>query len=177
MHVWLLREQSFAYFFHCLFVCVVPWENMNGSIFIRGAAQGETWGGVVFWWVNAGLGGTLESGLSWNCLLNCKVACYHTTSSISRAHTQKMNLFFIFPLLLFFFISPYAVPAEGLGKNRSFSLTSHQLRALTQLACTLLSFERTVRELVKNMSFVDFTEDTPCIKGTIQFHKKHNGTQ
>lgn len=84
-----------------------------------------------------------------------------------------MNLFFIFPLLLFFFISPYAVPAEGLGKNRSFSLTSHQLRALTQLACTLLSFERTVRELVKNMSFVDFTEDTPCIKGTIQFHKKH----
>lgn len=64
------------------------------------------------------------------------------------------------------------MPAEGLGKNRSFSLTSHQLRALTQLACTLLSFERTVRELVKNMSFVDFTEDTPCIKGTIQFHKK-----
>lgn len=52
-------------------------------------------------------------------------------------------------------------------KNRSFSLTSHQLRALTQLACTLLEFERTVRELVTNMIFVDFTEQTPLVKGTI----------
>ncbi|XP_075899969.1 uncharacterized protein KIAA0825 homolog [Nelusetta ayraudi] len=67
-----------------------------------------------------------------------------------------------------------AVPAEGLGKNRSFSLTSHQLRALTQLACTLLSFERTVRELVKNMSFVDFTEDTPCIKGILKKHRQNS---
>lgn len=52
-------------------------------------------------------------------------------------------------------------------KNRSFSLTSHQLRALTQLACTLLGFERTVRELVTNMTFVDCTGETPSIKGTI----------
>lgn len=42
VHVLLLREQSFAYFFHCLFVCDVYWENMNGSIFISGAVQGKT---------------------------------------------------------------------------------------------------------------------------------------
>lgn len=46
-------------------------------------------------------------------------------------------------------------------------MTSHQLRALTQLACTLLEFERTVRELAMNMTFVDFTRETPGIKGTI----------
>lgn len=44
-------------------------------------------------------------------------------------------------------------------------MTSHQLRALTQLACTLLEFERTVRELVTNMTFVDFTGEAPCVKG------------
>lgn len=51
-------------------------------------------------------------------------------------------------------------------KNRSFSLTSHQLRVLTRLACTLLGFERTVSELVTKMTFVDVTGDTPCVKGT-----------
>lgn len=38
---------KFCIFFHCLFVCDVHWENMNRSIFIRGAMQGKTWGGVV----------------------------------------------------------------------------------------------------------------------------------
>lgn len=57
-------------------------------------------------------------------------------------------------------------------KNRSFSLTSHQLRALTQLACTLLEFERTVIELVTNMTFVDFTGETPWVKGTTHSPQK-----
>lgn len=50
-------------------------------------------------------------------------------------------------------------------KNRSFSLTSHQLRALTQLACSLLGFERVVKELVINMTFIDCTGETPSVKG------------
>ncbi|KAA8592898.1 hypothetical protein FQN60_018353, partial [Etheostoma spectabile] len=53
-------------------------------------------------------------------------------------------------------------------KNRSFSLTSHQLRALTQLACTLLGFERIVMELVTNMTFIDCTGETPCVKGILK---------
>lgn len=36
------RGAKFCIFFHCLFVCDVYWENMNGSIFIRGAVQGKT---------------------------------------------------------------------------------------------------------------------------------------
>ncbi|XP_035496073.2 uncharacterized protein KIAA0825 homolog isoform X5 [Scophthalmus maximus] len=51
---------------------------------------------------------------------------------------------------------------------RSFSLTSHQLRALTQLACNLLGFESNVRELVTNMTFIDCTGDTPCLKGILK---------
>ncbi|CAG00399.1 unnamed protein product [Tetraodon nigroviridis] len=43
--------------------------------------------------------------------------------------------------------SIFTGPAVCLVKNRSFSLTSHQLRALTQLACTLLGFERTMQLL------------------------------
>lgn len=50
-------------------------------------------------------------------------------------------------------------------KNRSFSLTSHQLRALTQLACTLLGFESNVKELVTNMTFINCTGDPPSVKG------------
>lgn len=57
-------------------------------------------------------------------------------------------------------------------KNRSFSLTSHQLRALTQLACTLLGFERIVKELVTNMTFIDCTGETPCVKGMTSSPKK-----
>uniref|UniRef100_UPI0037E8A58D uncharacterized protein KIAA0825 homolog n=1 Tax=Semicossyphus pulcher TaxID=241346 RepID=UPI0037E8A58D len=59
-------------------------------------------------------------------------------------------------------------PMELPMKNRSFSLTSHQLRALTQLACTLLGFERTVKELVTNMTFIDCTGETPCVKGILK---------
>lgn len=33
------RGAKFCIFFHSLFVCYVQWENMNGSIFIRGARQ------------------------------------------------------------------------------------------------------------------------------------------
>ncbi|XP_078106613.1 uncharacterized protein KIAA0825 homolog isoform X1 [Sander vitreus] len=63
-------------------------------------------------------------------------------------------------------------PMELPMKNRSFSLTSHQLRALTQLACTLLGFERIVKELVTNMTFIDCTGETPCVKGIL---KKNRG--
>uniref|UniRef100_A0A668TTM9 KIAA0825 n=1 Tax=Oreochromis aureus TaxID=47969 RepID=A0A668TTM9_OREAU len=56
-------------------------------------------------------------------------------------------------------------PLELPTKSRSFSLTSHQLRALTQLACTLLGFESDVKELVTNTIFIDCTGDTPPIKG------------
>ncbi|GLD66872.1 uncharacterized protein AKAME5_001824500 [Lates japonicus] len=59
-------------------------------------------------------------------------------------------------------------PMELPMKNRSFSLTSHQLRALTQLACALLGFENNVKELVTNMTFMNFTEDTPCVKGILK---------
>ncbi|XP_041856259.1 uncharacterized protein KIAA0825 homolog isoform X2 [Melanotaenia boesemani] len=59
-------------------------------------------------------------------------------------------------------------PMELPIKSRSFSLTSHQLRALTQLACTLLRFESEVRELVTNMTFVNCTEDAPSIKGILK---------
>ncbi|TKS78887.1 hypothetical protein D9C73_012286 [Collichthys lucidus] len=59
-------------------------------------------------------------------------------------------------------------PMELPMKNRSFSLTSHQLRALTQLACTLLGFERIVKELVTNMTFIDCTGETPCVKGILK---------
>ncbi|XP_059192899.1 uncharacterized protein KIAA0825 homolog [Centropristis striata] len=63
-------------------------------------------------------------------------------------------------------------PMELPMKNRSFSLTSHQLRALTQLACTLLGFERTVRELVTNMTFIDCTGETPSVKGILKKNKE-----
>ncbi|XP_076585875.1 uncharacterized protein KIAA0825 homolog isoform X1 [Chaetodon auriga] len=59
-------------------------------------------------------------------------------------------------------------PKELPMKNRSFSLTSHQLRALTQLACTLLEFERTVKELITNTTFIDCTRETPCVKGILK---------
>ncbi|KAL7392198.1 hypothetical protein ABVT39_021043 [Epinephelus coioides] len=63
-------------------------------------------------------------------------------------------------------------PMELPMKNRSFSLTSHQLRALTQLACTLLGFERTVKELVTNMTFIDCTGETPCVKGILKKNRE-----
>ncbi|XP_029367115.1 uncharacterized protein KIAA0825 homolog [Echeneis naucrates] len=60
------------------------------------------------------------------------------------------------------------VPMELPIKNRSFSLTSHQLRALTQLACTLLGFETNVKELVTNMTFINCTDDIPSVKGFLK---------
>ncbi|XP_023129482.2 uncharacterized protein KIAA0825 homolog isoform X1 [Amphiprion ocellaris] len=63
-------------------------------------------------------------------------------------------------------------PMELPVKRRSFSLTSHQLKALTQLACTLLRFESDVRELVTNMTFINCTEDSPCVKGILKKNKE-----
>lgn len=74
---------------------------------------------------------------------------------------------FIKHLYYFTFFAVFAAPAESLTKHRSFSLTSHQLRALTQLAGTLLGFERTVRELLAHTTSVDFTGETPGGTGTI----------
>lgn len=70
---------------------------------------------------------------------------------------------FIKPLYYFPFFAVSAAPAERLRKHRSFSLTSHQLRALTQLAGTLLGFERTVRELLS----VEIRGEAPGGKGTV----------
>ncbi|KAJ3603760.1 hypothetical protein NHX12_028501 [Muraenolepis orangiensis] len=59
------------------------------------------------------------------------------------------------------------VPRDG----RSFSLTSHQLAALTQLACTLLQLESSVEELVVNTAHVvHSSQDTPCVKGEHLLH-------
>uniref|UniRef100_A0A1A7Y376 KIAA0825 n=1 Tax=Iconisemion striatum TaxID=60296 RepID=A0A1A7Y376_9TELE len=55
-------------------------------------------------------------------------------------------------------------PVELPVKTRSFSLTSHQLKVLTQLACILLGFESKVRELVTNMTFINYTEDSGKLK-------------
>lgn len=71
-----------------------------------------------------------------------------------------------------YYLPLLAAPAETLTKHRSFSLTSHQLRALTQLAGTLLGFERAVRELLTDATSLDITAETPDIKGTtyLGFH-------
>ncbi|KAK9522617.1 hypothetical protein VZT92_019067 [Zoarces viviparus] len=63
-------------------------------------------------------------------------------------------------------------PMEHPVKNRSFSLTSHQLRALTQLACTLLRFEGIVKELVTNMTVIDCTGETPPVKGILKKNRE-----
>ncbi|KAM4577001.1 uncharacterized protein KIAA0825 homolog isoform 1-T1 [Odontesthes bonariensis] len=60
--------------------------------------------------------------------------------------------------------------------SRSFSLTSHQLKALTQLACTLLGFESNVREVVTNMIFINCTGDTPSVKGILKKREDSNVT-
>ncbi|KAM4578924.1 uncharacterized protein KIAA0825 homolog [Fundulus diaphanus] len=63
-------------------------------------------------------------------------------------------------------------PMELPMKSRSFSLTSHQLRALTQLACVLQGFERDVRELVTNITFIKCIGDTPTLKGILKKPKE-----
>ncbi|TNM89764.1 hypothetical protein fugu_003998 [Takifugu bimaculatus] len=85
----------------------------------------------------------------------CELALRDNTSSYKvKKHSAK---------------SPATVaPAERLTKQRSFSLTSHQLRALTQLAGTLLGFESTVRELLADTTSVDTTGETPGVKGLLR---------
>ncbi|KAM6930280.1 uncharacterized protein KIAA0825 homolog [Xenentodon cancila] len=67
-------------------------------------------------------------------------------------------------------------PMELPTKSRSFSLTSHQLKALTQLACILLRFESDVRELVTNVTFINCTGDTPCVKGILKKSREDSNT-
>ncbi|RVE68322.1 hypothetical protein OJAV_G00090880 [Oryzias javanicus] len=59
-------------------------------------------------------------------------------------------------------------PMELPIKSRSFSLTSHQLKALNQLACALLKFESDLRELVTNMTYIDCMRHTPRVKGILK---------
>ncbi|XP_071783596.2 uncharacterized protein KIAA0825 homolog [Centroberyx gerrardi] len=61
-------------------------------------------------------------------------------------------------------VAPLELPTKG----RSFSLTSHQLGALTQLACTLLGLESKVEELATNMAFINCAGETPCVKGILK---------
>ncbi|KAL6114369.1 kiaa0825 [Pungitius sinensis] len=65
-------------------------------------------------------------------------------------------------------VAPMELPMKG----RSFSLTSHQLRALTQLACTLLMFEQIVKELVTNLTVIDCTGETPSVKGILKKNRE-----
>ncbi|XP_019750172.1 uncharacterized protein KIAA0825 homolog [Hippocampus comes] len=67
-------------------------------------------------------------------------------------------------------VAPMEVPV----KSRSFSLTSHQLRALTQLACTLLAYESNVKEMVTNMTFINCTGEAPCVKGILKKGKEES---
>ncbi|CAL8329958.1 unnamed protein product [Arctogadus glacialis] len=56
-----------------------------------------------------------------------------------------------------------------LPKNgRSFNMTSHQLVALSRLACTLLLLESGVEELAVNMAYINGSKDTPCVKGILK---------
>uniref|UniRef100_A0AAV2MRP5 KIAA0825 n=1 Tax=Knipowitschia caucasica TaxID=637954 RepID=A0AAV2MRP5_KNICA len=59
-----------------------------------------------------------------------------------------------------------AAPVEVFVKSRTFSLTSHQLGALTQLACQLLEFESAIKEVIKQMTYISCTGHPPCVKGS-----------
>ncbi|KAM9858641.1 uncharacterized protein KIAA0825 homolog [Aulostomus maculatus] len=89
-----------------------------------------------------------ETSLRDNTLLSSKIKKY---SSRSRATVAPME----FPV-----------------KSRSFNLTSHQLRALTQLACTLLGFESNIKELVTTMTFINCMGEAPCVKGILKKTKE-----
>uniref|UniRef100_A0A667Y3Q1 KIAA0825 n=1 Tax=Myripristis murdjan TaxID=586833 RepID=A0A667Y3Q1_9TELE len=65
-------------------------------------------------------------------------------------------------------VAPMEVPAKG----RSFSLTSHQLGALTQLACTLLGLESNMEELVADMILINCDREVPCVKGILKKNKE-----
>ncbi|KAM8866056.1 uncharacterized protein KIAA0825 homolog [Synchiropus picturatus] len=67
-------------------------------------------------------------------------------------------------------------PLEPPMKSRSFSLTAHQLKALTQMTYTLMNFESDVKELVTNMTFVDCTGESPSVKGILKKPKEEPET-
>lgn len=90
--------------------------------------------------------------------------CGKPGRNVHPSVTHACKRAFIKPLC---YLTFSAAPAERLAKQRSFSLTSHQLRALTRLAGTLLGFERTVRELLAHATSVGFTGETPGGRGTI----------
>ncbi|XP_034152494.1 uncharacterized protein KIAA0825 homolog isoform X2 [Esox lucius] len=63
-------------------------------------------------------------------------------------------------------VAPLEVAPET---GRNFSLTAHQLRALTQLACTLLGLERQVEELATQLAFINCAGETPCsVRGILK---------
>lgn len=148
------RGAKFCIFFHSLFVCDVQWENMNGSIFIRGAVHGKTPG-----W------GCFSGECMWVRRCGCKcLSVEKPRRDVHPSVTHARKLAFIKRLC---YLTLSAAPAESPAKQRSFSLTWHQLRALTQLAGTLLGFERTVRELLADATSVEITGETPGGRGTI----------
>ncbi|KAL1274734.1 hypothetical protein QQF64_027548, partial [Cirrhinus molitorella] len=53
-------------------------------------------------------------------------------------------------------------PQDPPQKGRSFSLTSHQLRCLTQLTKTLLELELTVEDLATNLGFLNCAGEPVC---------------
>lgn len=59
-------------------------------------------------------------------------------------------------------------PVELFMKSRTFSLTSHQLGTLTQLAYTLLEFESSVKELIRKMTYICCNGHPPCVKGVLR---------
>uniref|UniRef100_A0A3P9AA19 KIAA0825 n=1 Tax=Esox lucius TaxID=8010 RepID=A0A3P9AA19_ESOLU len=63
-------------------------------------------------------------------------------------------------------VAPLEVAPET---GRNFSLTAHQLRALTQLACTLLGLERQVEELATQLAFINCAGETPCSPLVLEF--------
>ncbi|KAM9810959.1 uncharacterized protein KIAA0825 homolog [Neosynchiropus ocellatus] len=67
-------------------------------------------------------------------------------------------------------------PLEPPMKSRSFSLTAHQLKALTQMTCTLMNFESDIQELVSSMTFVDCTGESPSVKGILKKSKEESET-
>ncbi|XP_061133735.1 uncharacterized protein KIAA0825 homolog isoform X1 [Syngnathus typhle] len=67
-------------------------------------------------------------------------------------------------------VAPMEVPA----KSRSFSLTAHQLKALTRLACSLLAYESDVKEMVNNVIFLNCTGEAPSVKGILKKAKEES---
>nr|XP_023835025.1 uncharacterized protein KIAA0825 homolog [Salvelinus alpinus] len=63
-------------------------------------------------------------------------------------------------------VAPLELPPR---RGRNFSLTSHQLRVLTQLACTLLGLESQVDGLATQLAFINCAGETPCsVRGILK---------